>query len=166
MIDGLLIVSVALLVGAALHDIATRTVPNWMPLGLMLAGLGLRLAQGGLPLGLAAAALVFAVAAFCWRRGWMGGADVKLFAACALVVPPGLVAGMILVISIAGGLLAVIYKLLCLGLRLLPKPSRPGRPRGLLARIWRVERRRIRRLESLPYASAIAAGALTTLMMV
>ena len=36
------------------------------------------------------------------------------------------------------------------------------RPTGLLRRVWRAERRRIRRRLSLPYACAIAAGVLLT----
>ena len=37
---------------------------------------------------LSAAGIVFGVALVCWLRGWMGGGDVKLLGACALLVPP------------------------------------------------------------------------------
>jgi Flp pilus assembly protein protease CpaA len=46
--------------------------------------------------------------------------------------------------------------------RVLPRDATP-RPTGLLPRVWRAERRRIRRGLSLPYSCAIAAGALLTL---
>ena len=159
--------SAILLLLAAAHDVATRTVPNWISAVLLAAGLGLRLAGGGLMLGLLAAAIVFVAAVFCWRRGWMGGADVKLLAAASLVVPPGLVLSLLLAVSLAGGILLIVSYALHVGVRRLPvSGSASSRSDGLLARIRRVERRRIRRLESLPYASAIAAGALFVLFTV
>lgn len=153
---------VLLLLYAALHDIATRTVPNWVSVFLLVLGFALRLLQGGLLPALLACLMVFVAAAMCWRRGWMGGADVKLVAATALVVPPFAVPGLICAISLAGGVLIVVY----IGLRaVVGKPS-PVRPAGLLARMWRAERRRICRLETFPYASAIAAGALFIIFVV
>lgn len=166
--ESLLIGSGVILVAAALHDLATRTVPNWMPLCILVAGFGLRVLQGGLGLGLLIALGVFALTVIFWRRGWMGGADVKLLTATALVVPPGLsVFNLALSISLAGGVLYVIYFLLhtVVGLFSTVRPAY-RRPDGLFARICRVEGRRIRRLESLPYASAIAVGALTVLFSV
>jgi hypothetical protein len=41
---------------------------------------------------------------------------------------------------------------------------RAGRPAGLLRRVWRTERYRMHRRGPLPYASAIAAAALLTLV--
>ena len=72
---------------AALHDVATRTVPNGASMILALVGLGARIMDGTFVIGLAVAATVFAIAAFLWRRGWMGGGDVKLLGASALLVP-------------------------------------------------------------------------------
>lgn len=164
--QGLLIGAALLLLAAALHDIATRTVPNWISVAILAAGLGVRVLEGGLWLGLLAALIVFSAAAFCWRRGWMGGADVKLLAASALIVKPGLVLGLLLAVSLAGGAMIGIYAVLH-GLVRLSGPRRAGeRPATLFARICRVERRRIRRFESFPYASAIAAGALFVLFSV
>jgi prepilin peptidase CpaA len=174
----LLISSEMLLISAALHDIATRTVPNWVPLCLLMAGICLRIADHTPGWGVIAACVVFAVTLLCWRRGWMGGADVKLFTASAILVPPKLVCSMVLASSLAGGALVLIYLMLRLFVGRLPRgqpvgqpagqPGGPpvGRPAAFLSRIWRVERRRIRRLESLPYASAIAAGALSILLTV
>ena len=54
-------------------------------------------------LGLLAGLLVFLAGAFCWRRGWLGGGDVKLLAATAVLVPPSLVVNLLLDVALAGG---------------------------------------------------------------
>jgi prepilin peptidase CpaA len=105
--------------------------------------------------------VVFAGAWFCWRRGWIGGGDVKLISACALLVSPGSVPELILSTAVAGGALALCYVALA---RLLRHGVRP-RPAGLMRRIWRAERRRICRGLSLPYSCAIATGALLTVYL-
>jgi prepilin peptidase CpaA len=150
-----------LLVAAALHDVAARTIPNWVSLGLCALGVMLRCLDGwpklvaGLSLGL----VVFALATFCWKRGWMGGGDVKLLGAAAIFVPPILVPSMLIAVALAGGVVGMIY---LLGRSLLSRNARPAtvRPRRLIARVLRVERRRLGRGGPLPYASAIAAGTL------
>jgi Flp pilus assembly protein protease CpaA len=57
---------------AGVHDLAFRTVPNWMPMVLLLSGILLQLMSGTLMLGLLAGLLVFLAGVFCWRRGWLG----------------------------------------------------------------------------------------------
>ncbi len=153
------------LLGVALHDVAFRTIPNWMPATLLLLGGGVRALEGGMARGLLACALTLLGAGLCWRRGWLGGGDAKLLAACALLVPPGLVLPMLLDTALAGGALALLY--LSLGRVLTPpRAGRPssGRPAGLLRRVARAERHRICRRAALPYGSAIAAGAVLTLL--
>lgn len=144
----------ALLLAAALHDIAARTVPNWMAASLLPFGLALRLIDATLPGGLLAAFLVLLATYACWRRGWMGGGDVKLLAAAALLVPPASALGFLAAVAISGSILALVY----LAARRLVAPPGPRRPAGLLARTLRAERWRIRRRGPLPYACAIAAG--------
>ncbi len=154
-----LAIGAVLLVAAALHDVAARTIPNWVSLALFALGVLLRVLDGsrslleGLSLGLA----VFVFAVFCWRRGWLGGGDVKLLAAAAIFVPPAHVGDMLIAVTFCGGAVGLVYlfgRLLSHG-----RPPRAGvRPRGLLARIVRIERRRLSRGGPLPYASAIAAG--------
>lgn len=155
----------ALLIGAAAQDVASRTVSNRLSLALAALGLALRACDGdplpALLAALATGAAVFLAAALCWRGGWMGGGDVKLLAAAALLVPPRLVPDLLLAVALAGGVLAAMYLLLG---RIMPKP-RAARPARRLARILRIEQRRIRRRFSLPYASAIAAGALFTFLV-
>lgn len=157
----LTLAAIAVLVAASLHDIIARTVPNWMAVVVALLGLALRAATSTLLGGLLAGALVFVAAAIIWRRGWMGGGDVKLIAAAALVMPPHDVLNYIVAVTLAGGMLAVIY---LLARRVVPIASNLPKPRGLLARAMRAECWRIRRGGPLPYACAIAIGGLFILL--
>ena len=152
---------------AAAHDVAVRTVPNVVSLIVAIAGLGLNTLDGRLLLALFGGGLVFAAAWYCWRRGWIGGGDVKLLGACALLVPPDTVPQLMLSTAIAGGVLALLYLALA---RLLPGSAtgpraHPVSRAGLVPRVLRVERRRIRRGQSLPYSCAITAGVLLTLFV-
>jgi prepilin peptidase CpaA len=144
---------------AALHDIAFRTIPDWVPAALAAdAGL-LRVIDHHLPAGLGCGLAVFALATLCWSRGWLGGGDVKLLGATAILVPPALVPGYIATVAFAGGGLALLYLLL----QQLVPALRPHYPASLLWRILVVECRRIRRRLSLPYATAISTAALLML---
>jgi len=169
-----LFVAASALLFATAHDVAVRTVPNLLSAIVAAAGLGLNALDAQLGPALFCGGLVFAGCWYCWRRGWIGGGDVKLLSASAMLVPPASVPELVLATAIAGGALALFY----LGLeRLLPRGTtsqqirpQPTGPRhtgprrtGLLGRIWRAERRRIRRRLSLPYACAISAGVLLTL---
>ena len=137
-----------------------RLVPNRVPAAIAVLGLALRITDGTVLSGLLAASVVFAVAAFCWRRGWLGGADVKLFGAGALLVPPGAASGFVLVSCLAGGVLAILYATLA---RFAPPPA-SVRPLSRLRRYLRVEQRRLQRRGPLPYATAIAAGAIIVVL--
>jgi prepilin peptidase CpaA len=157
----LLALGVLLLLAAALHDVAARTIPNWAPAGIACLGMVMRVVEGQLIGALLLGAAVFVVAAFCWTRGWMGGGDVKLLGATAIFIPPFQVGELLVSITLAGGVVALVYLttkfILC---RLPPDQALRPRPRLLLPRIVRVERWRLLRGSSLPYASAIAAGTL------
>lgn len=144
----------AVLLMASLHDVAARTVPNAMAAILALAGLAGAAIEGYLPGSVLAGLGVFAVGALCWRRGWLGGADVKLLAAACVALPPASILQFISAVAIAGGGLALFY----LGAGPLARKRRSHQPHGLLARVLRVERWRIGRGGPLPYACAIAAG--------
>jgi len=147
---------------AAAHDVAVRTVPNRMSLIVATAGLGLNTLDEHFVSALFSGAMVFAATWHCWKRGWIGGGDVKLLTACALLVPPASVPELVLSTAIAGGLLALFY----MALARLPSGGvsevRRSRPAGLVRRVWHAERRRIRRGLSLPYACAIGAGVALT----
>ena len=145
---------------ACLQDWAMRLIPNRVPLLIAGLGTGLRLMDGTLLGGSLAAAAVFVVAGLCWRRGWLGGADVKLFGAGALLVPPQAALGFVLASCLAGGVLAILY----IGLARIVPPPAPFRPMSQLRRYVRVEQRRLQRRGPLPYATAIAAGATFVLL--
>jgi prepilin peptidase CpaA len=154
----LLIASIAILLATALHDIVARTVPNWMAATLAILGVASQLLHGHPLAGLVSGFVVFLLAAFCWRRGWLGGGDVKLLAAAALVVPPGDVVNFVAAVALAGAALALAY----LGAGRVTAAPSADRPSHLVARAVRVERWRMRRGGPLPYALAIAAGFLFT----
>jgi prepilin peptidase CpaA len=157
----IVLTAVALLTAAsAVHDVMARTIPNRWCAAIAFAGLGVRLIDGSLISGLFAGAIVFILAAACWRAGWLGGGDVKLLGACALAVPPHLVPALVIDTSLAGALLALVY---LAARNRLPRPRSP-RPASLLARAWRAERWRLRRGGPLPYAVAIAGATILLLV--
>ncbi len=153
-------VAILLLLAAAAGDIATRRVSNRLSILLAIDGLLLQAVAGVGVATFIAAIVVFMVAACCWRAGLMGGGDVKLLAAAALLVPPRMVPGLVVCIAFAGGILGLLY----LGLRVLVGTPSIRRPQRLPGRLLRIEQYRISRGFSLPYASAIAAGAAFVLL--
>jgi prepilin peptidase CpaA len=146
----------ALLIVAALGDLTTYRIRNWISLA-MIAGfvgaapaMGLPLAVVGLHVGVGAAALVLGMAMFA--LGWIGGGDAKVFAAAALWLGWPAVVTYAIATCMAGGGLAV-------GLLVL----RSGylRPYVITGPAW------MNRLaepgENVPYGVAIAVGALAAL---
>ncbi len=76
-----------LFVYAALHDLAVRTMPNWLS-AVLLIGAGARVVDHSLLAGVAASVVVFIILSAVWMRGGMGGGDMKLWAATVMLVPP------------------------------------------------------------------------------
>jgi prepilin peptidase CpaA len=147
------------LVFAACHDFAFRTVPNAASVALLVLGLALRMLDGSLGyLGWSVliAAIVLVITFFFWRMGWMGGGDVKLLTAAAFFVPPTLQseASLISGTALAGGVLALIY----LSASAVVRRPTGARPQGFLPRVLRCEQWRVSRRGPLPYAAAIAVG--------
>ena len=157
---GLLVLALGLLLAAALHDAAARTIPNRIPICLAVIGLVLRGLHGEAIAGLGIAALLLAVLGLLWLRGFIGGGDAKLISAAALLVPPSGVAALLLSIAIAGGGLALVY----LALPYVVRRPLPGPRHGLFARALKAEAWRLRRRGPLPYAVAIAGGAVPMLI--
>lgn len=145
-----------LLVYAAAHDVAARTIPDAVPVALAAFGLAARLAAGNLLPATGAMALLGAACGYCWWRGWLGGGDLKLLIALALLLPPHRLLAAVVTTGWSGAVVALPY---CLLRRHLAPPA-PRRPARLLPRIWRAERFRLRRGGPLPYGVAIAAGGL------
>ena len=159
----MILTSAAVVLLAAWHDLVSRTVPNWMPALIAVFGLAAALVSARLLISTGLGLAIFVFAAICWRRGLMGGADVKLLGAIAIVLPPATVSLFVIAMSLAGAVHAAAY---LMARRVVTRPSalalhpagmRP-RARSLLPRALRAERWRISRGGPLPYACAIAFG--------
>jgi len=148
-----LLVFPALVITAALRDVVSYTIPNWLSLALAAAFPLAALAQGlplpalGLSLAIGATALVAGMAMFALR--WIGGGDAKLFAAAAIWLGWPALTTYLAVTGLAGGGLAVML----LGLRSpMLRPYVMNGP-GWFARLAEPG-------ENVPYGLAIAIGAL------
>lgn len=159
LLSALLLIAAGLLAFACWHDLATRMLPDGITLALALLGLAWQAAFGQLGWSILAACMVFIGAALIWRLGALGGGDVKMLAACALLPNASAVPLLIIVTALAGGFLAAAY---LLAQRV--APVGPSEARLLPTRIWRAEARRMRRGGPLPYAFAISLGTLFSMM--
>ncbi|WP_404713977.1 prepilin peptidase [Sphingomonas sp. MMS24-J13] len=107
----LLIILAALLIVAAVGDIRSRIIPNWLNAAIALlaipfwfaAGLGAHdmLIQIGLAGG------VLAIFAGCFIIGMMGGGDVKMISALALWMPLGKIFLLLVWMALAGGVITI-----------------------------------------------------------
>jgi prepilin peptidase CpaA len=144
----------ALVITAALRDLTSFTIPNWISVALAAAFVPAALAGGvgwegfGLHLAVGLAGFIAGVAMFA--LGWIGGGDAKLFAAAALWLGWPAAAPFVLVTAIAGGGLAV--GLLAMRSSLV----RAYTPAGVPA--WTL--RLMEQGGPAPYGVAIAVGAL------
>lgn len=148
----LILVFGVVLLAAAAQDVRSLRISNMICLAAVIIGLaamlfvGLdpRLWQNG-----AAFASVLGVGTLFFSRGWLGGGDVKLFAAAALWFDLR-TAGLVLVpaVFISGGVLAAIV-IVAKRLRGHPKPANGSG-----------------RKTRLPYGVAIAIGAIMALYIV
>ena len=101
------------LLTAAFTDIRRRQIDNWLNAGIALAAPLYWWAQGlalwpdvAMQIGVAVLAFLFLAGLFALRA--MGGGDVKLLTALALWLPGQLFLKMLLVMSIAGGVLTLV----------------------------------------------------------
>lgn len=161
----ILVSAVLILLGvAAFRDVAIRSIPNLICAMIVALGGTLRVVNGDWASSLFATCCVFGLAIACWSRGWLGGGDVKLLSAAALVVPATSVPALIAAITMAGGVLSILYLSLSrviAGRQMATGPS--SGPRNPIARMIRVEQWRVTGRRSLPYACAIMAGTFITL---
>lgn len=148
--------AVPFLLAAAVTDISVRMVPNSVCAALAVDGGMIGGVGHDLPASLLAMLCVFVPAIVFWRHGFMGGGDAKLLAAVSLLVPAHVVPSLVLTIALVGGALALVYWTMT---RLMTPSYIPMR-RQAVSRVLRVERYRIRRGFSLPYAVAISGGTL------
>lgn len=102
----------AALLFAAAGDWRARIIPNWLNAGIALLAIPYWWSIGlplwpGMALQLALGAAVFALFAIAFRFGAMGGGDVKMAAAVALWLPLAGVVKLLVIMSIAGGVLTL-----------------------------------------------------------
>jgi len=162
--DALTAALVLLVVVAALSDLKTRRIPNWLVFSGMGAALLLRgvLGSGSLGAGLIGAAIGLAVGYGLFALGVFGGGDGKLLMAVgACFGGPDPMLGALLAIALAGGVLGILW-----AVReevLLPMLLNTGRTLKYLLTLGRAGSLRTMSSPgaiSVPYGVAIAAGSL------
>lgn len=151
-----LIAAAIAILAAARYDVREFRIPNECSLLLLaLYPLHVWLSAETVSLGLSVvtAALVFALAYLIHRIGRFGGGDVKLLSVLALWAGPAWIADLLVVTSLAGGAMAVIYM---------------TRYRMTLAYAFELvgdtRARDTILAEQLPYGVAIAAGGVAVLV--
>jgi prepilin peptidase CpaA len=99
---------------AAWQDLSRRRVPNAIVVAVMVLWTAHALSSGpaGAVEAVGVATAVLAVGFAAWRLGCVGGGDVKLTAALGLWAGAQHVLPMLLVIAVAGGVLAMIFLVL------------------------------------------------------
>jgi prepilin peptidase CpaA len=100
----------ALLVLAAASDLRSLRIPNRISIALLLLyplHVLVSPAPVDWPLSLGIAGAIFAIGFAIYLFGWAGGGDVKLLAASALWAGPTMVGTQLLVMALAGGVLAL-----------------------------------------------------------
>ena len=109
--DILVAVLAAMLIVAMYGDLRKRIIPNWLNAIIALLAIpywwlsGLSLTDVALQVAVAAG--VFALFALAFRLGMMGGGDVKLVTALALWLPYAALVKLIVIMSLAGGVLTI-----------------------------------------------------------
>ena len=110
--DILVAVLAAMLIVAMYGDLRQRIIPNWLNAIIALLAIpywwlsGLSLTDVAIQVGIAAG--VFALFALAFRLGMMGGGDVKLVTALALWLPYAALVKLMVIMSLAGGLLTLV----------------------------------------------------------
>jgi prepilin peptidase CpaA len=103
----------AMLIVAAVGDLRTRIIPNWLNAAVALLAIPFWWLTGlafwpEVAAQIAVAAILFALFAAAFHFGMIGGGDVKLVAALALWLPLGAVVKLLVIMSIAGGALSIV----------------------------------------------------------
>lgn len=148
----LLLVLPVLTIVAALNDLTTMKIPNWIS-GLLILGFFPAALAMGMPLGEAGVSVVLAIAALfagaaMFALNWIGGGDAKLIAAAMLWMGLSGALPFILYTALAGGGLCLFLMAARSHLPLLAQTG-PG---------WMT--RLMQPKGDIPYGVAIAIGAL------
>lgn len=110
--EKVLIVLLALLIGASIYDIRYRRIPNWLTLAGVLLGFAMNFAigppEGGVLFALEGFGLAFGIYMVLYVLRAMGAGDVKLMAAIGALVGWERWFGIFLVTAIVGGVMALV----------------------------------------------------------
>ena len=103
----------AMLIVVAAGDLRNRLIPNWLNLAIALTAIPFWWLSGyalwpdiAIQIGLAAGLFMFF--AIIFHLGMMGGGDVKLLAALGLWLPLASMVKLLVIMSIAGGVLTLV----------------------------------------------------------
>lgn len=138
-----------LVFAAGMTDIATRRIPNTISIILFCVwALQAPFNEASILYSLATGAIALIIGFFAFARGYIGGGDAKLIAACAVWMGPLLITPFILYTALIGGALALLWQF--------EAPVRYALARGGLPVSIACTR-------ELPYGLAIAGAALCLL---
>lgn len=103
-------IALAILGIAALWDLASRKIPNSLPLLLAVCGIAIQISSGAQTIWISLAATLFIFLMFLWayHKKWVGGGDAKLLPALIPVVPASQIFPLLLYIALMGALLAAL----------------------------------------------------------
>ena len=107
MIDLLAIAAASTLAAASLSDVAWRIIPNWTVAVLGASGIVAAVATNSIVEPIVIATCLLAVGMVLFAQGVMGGGDVKLMAAMGFWLTTTTLAPFLLIMAMAGGVLAL-----------------------------------------------------------
>ncbi len=118
--------ALALLIWAAIEDLHSRRIPNWLTFTLMLSGIAQSFTHGGLvspTMSMAGFAAGFALPFLLFFLGAIGGADVKLLAGLGAWFGPGMAIRLFLVEGVVGAVIVLVQAMVQGRLRTLLRNS-------------------------------------------
>ncbi|GAC1316455.1 MAG: prepilin peptidase [Chloroflexota bacterium] len=148
-------IAVAAAVLAAIVDVRSRRIPNWLTAGLVLTGIGLNVWRNGvdgLLTALTGLVLGLVVLLPFYAMRVMGAGDVKLLAGLGAVLGPHVLVSVAVYGALAGGIISAVLLL------------RAGSLLNVLNEVFVLHRPPTRGGQAAPYGVAIASG--TVLMLV
>ena len=103
----------AMLIVAATGDLRSRRIPNWLNLAIALTAIPFWWMSGygfwpEVATQIAISLGVFGLFLIPFLRGWMGGGDLKLLTALGLWLPLASLLKLLVIMSLAGGVLTLV----------------------------------------------------------